>query len=85
MIQDITVEVEKRKDKYLTYTPEPVTTISLYALKPYILRQVLNQLSMDELKSMCKFLDLKVSGTKKDIVKRLWLSDRIKRFGFVTE
>lgn len=85
MIETITVEVEVDKQKRIGYNKNDFSTVSFYAIKPHALRSVLNSMEVDDLKNMCRFLDLKLSGSKKDLVKRLWLCDKIKRIGFITQ
>lgn len=59
-------------------------TISMYQIKSHMLRSILDSMEIIDLKNLCKFLKLKVSGTKKNLIERIWKSKKIKNIGFIT-
>lgn len=82
---NITVEVEPREPKRLETNRISKDAVSLYQLKRHTLRKMLNQLEVDELKSLCRFLNERRGGTKAQIVNRLIKSEKIKSLGFVSQ
>lgn len=83
-IVDINVTVERPEFKRLTGDAVERKTVSMYSVKSYIIKNILMQMEVKDIKDLARFLDLEVGGAKPKIIKRIMLSGKIERIGLIT-
>ena len=81
----VNVEVIKKKKTKRLSGPTHTQTIIMHPVSSYSVKGFLNGMELKDLKKLAKSLDVRIGKNKAELVRNLWICDKIKQVAIITD